>query len=322
MNKIIIKESYAKPWLGIEDQLAKLESRGLLIEDRERASRFLSYINYYRFAGYALPFQHWDPVSKDRLFNEGVKFEDVRFICEFDRDLRDVFYEGLELVEISLRASIAYKFAKEHGPFGHLKAENFVSSFSSPSLKSSRISYNDWHDKIVKETERSKETFVRHFQLRYNEFPDMPIWVVSEICSFGSLSEMLSNMLRCDQQAISAIYKLQHDEIVSWSHSLTYIRNICAHHSRLWDKTFRITPKLPSTNANWMRVKGLEKTVFVAALMLNWMLAHDSIDQQAHKQWKNKLEALMDRLLVAYPKQFAETGFDTNWKTNPLWWQY
>ena len=176
--------------------------------------------------------------------------------------------------------------------------------------------------KILRETERSKETFVKHFEDHYTQFPDLPIWVVGEICSFGTLSEMLSNLHRRDQMAIASVYRLKYDEVTSWAHALTYIRNICAHHARLWDKVFRITPKLPTNNANWAKMKGREKTVYVSALVLNWMLAHDSVDVDAHKKWKVKLESLMDRMQSRFPTLFIATGFDPNWKRNPLWWQY
>ena len=56
------KVSYKKPWLNIDDQLSKLESRNLLVSNKESAKRFLRYFNYYRFAGYALKFQEWDNV--------------------------------------------------------------------------------------------------------------------------------------------------------------------------------------------------------------------------------------------------------------------
>jgi len=79
---------------------------------------------------------------------------------------------------------------------------------------------------------------------------------------------------------------------------------------------------LPANNANWVKMKGRERTVYVAALVLNWMLAHDSVDEVAYKAWKAELETLMDRLQTKFPTHFLATGFDANWKRNPLWWQY
>lgn len=115
MNKI----AYLKPWLSIEEQLRKLEGRGLIVSDRAAAGRFLKYINYYRFAGYALKFQYWDEKKKDRVFKDGVSFDDVRDLCVFDRDLRDCIAEALEVVEISMRSCVAFHFARRYGPFGH-----------------------------------------------------------------------------------------------------------------------------------------------------------------------------------------------------------
>ena len=100
------KVSYAKPWLNIDDQLSKLESRNLLIPDKESAKCFLRYFNYYRFAGYSLKFQEWDAKKKDRVFKPGVSFEDVRELSEFDGKIRDCFSEALEIIEISLRSCI------------------------------------------------------------------------------------------------------------------------------------------------------------------------------------------------------------------------
>ena len=322
MNKV----SYQKQWISIADQLKKLRDRGLIVADESIAKRRLQYINYYRFAGYALKLQHWDALRNDRVFNDGVSFDDVWGLCLFDRDLRDVFSEALELVEISLRSCIAYCFAKSHGPFGHTDPVNFAKGFNQPSpspQSRKRIvpPFRDWMNSIHSETQRSSEIFVKHFEQCYTEYPDLPIWVVGEICSFGTLSKMYSNMLNTDQGMVSSRYDLQYLTLESWIHSLTYVRNICAHHARLWDKIFQISPSLPKRK-NWQKLQGLEKTVFVTALMLNWLLAHDSIDVSSHEAWKHKLEELMDGFAGRYPRLLSFTGFSRDWKKNPLWWQY
>ena len=124
------KVNYKKPWLDIDEQLSKLESRNLLVPDRESAKRFLRYFNYYRFAGYSLKFQEWDDAKRDRVFKPSVSFEDVRDVCEFDCKLRDCFSEALEIIEISLRSCIAFRFGESYGPFGHWDAKNFDAEFN------------------------------------------------------------------------------------------------------------------------------------------------------------------------------------------------
>ena len=322
MNKI----AYLKPWLSIEEQLRKLEGRGLVVSDRAAAGRFLKYINYYRFAGYALKFQYWDEKKKDRVFKDGVSFDDVRDLCVFDRDLRDCIAEALEVVEISMRSCVAFHFARRYGPFGHTNDKSFDADFSRPRpSRESRtkiiVPYKDWRATVIAETRRSSEVFVKHFEKCYSQYPDLPIWVVSEICSFGTLSKMYANLHNSDQGAIASEYELQYLVLRSWLHSLTYVRNICAHHARLWDKVLQISPEVPRRK-NWQKVIGFEKTLYVVVLMLNWLMAHDSVDKDAHRHWKTSMERLMDDFVVRFPALFAYTGFPVNWKKNPLWWQY
>lgn len=320
------KVPFSKPWLSIEDQLRKLEGRGLVVVDRPTALRKLRYINYYRFSGYALPFQSRDPATNDRVFTPGTTFDDVWSLCVFDCNLRDVCSEALEMIEISLRASIAHCFAETHGAFGHTNVANFNVDFSrpnsSPTSQTNAVTpYNSWQKTLLAETNRSSEIFVKHFKQNYTEYPNLPIWVVSELCSFGTLSRMYSNMLNIDQGKIAAQYGLQYRVLASWMHVLTYARNICAHHSRLWDKTLQISPTLP-LRKNWQKMKGGEKTLFALILMINWMLTHDSIDPADHRQWKIRLEKLMDAFATAHPSLLPHTGFPSAWKKNPLWWQY
>lgn len=322
MNKV----SYSKPWLSIEDQLRKLEGRGLVVADRELTLRRLRYINYYRFSGYALKFQTVDVVSGDRVFKDKVSFDDIWGLYLFDRSLRDLCAEALEMIEISLRTSITHNFSKSYGPFGHTNVSNFDISFSRPRPSASsrtniRIPFRDWKNTLLNETNRSNELFVKHFERTYSEYPDLPIWVVSEICSFGTLSRMYSNMKNGDQARVASEYGLQYLVLESWMHALTYARNVCAHHARLWDKTMQITPVVPSRKL-WNGLQGRERTLFMVVLMVNWMMSHDSIDIADHEDWKRRFELLMDSFDRDYPQLFPFTGFTKDWKKNPLWWQF
>ncbi len=77
------KIPYSKPWLDVPDQVAKLQSRGLAIANIAEAERFIRYVNYYRFSGFCLHFQHKDAVSNDRVFEPGVTFDDIVYLCRF-----------------------------------------------------------------------------------------------------------------------------------------------------------------------------------------------------------------------------------------------
>ena len=213
MAQIIVKHSYPKTWIDHDAQVERLIQRGLEVADKEDAKRILAYANYYRFTGYGLPFQHVDPTTNERVFNKGTSFTDVWALYQKDRELRDCISAALETVEISFRSSLAYCFAKVNGAFGHLNPANFISKFTAKGIdangRPTRSRYEEWHDDLLKETQRSNELFVKHFSATYSEFPDLPIWTASEICSFGTLSKMFANMLRQDMREIAMNYHLQ-----------------------------------------------------------------------------------------------------------------
>ena len=86
------------------------------------------------------------------------------------------------------------------------------------------------------EIERSRDTFIDHYRRKYLDPKLPPIWMVAEIMSLGQLSKWMGNLkLRTDRSAIAKPYGLDESVLVSLAHHLTYVRNICAHHGRLWN---------------------------------------------------------------------------------------
>ena len=320
--QIVVKSPYPKGWLDYDGQVDKLRKRGLVIADVDAARRFLAYSNYYRFTGYCLRLQYTDPTTGERLFRNGTRFEDIVALYNMDKDLRDCISDALEAVEISFRAAVAYHFAEAHGPFGHTNAANFARPFVARQLdKSGNVMpsrYDEWHNDLVSETHRSNELFVKHFRDKYTQFPDLPIWTALEICSFGTLSRMFANMLRIDMRPVAMQYSLQASTLDSWIHTFVYVRNICAHHSRLWDKILAIAPQLPPGKI-WDSVRPAGNKIYSVAMLLNWMLAHDSFDKAVHAAWKQRLERLMDKFSTRFPALLPLTGFPQGWKSFDVW---
>ena len=319
--QIVVKSPYPKGWLDYDGQVEKLRTRGLEIVDVEASKQFLAYSNYYRFTGYCLRFQHKDEFG-ERVFNKGVSFSDVVDIYEIDKALRDCVSDALGAVEISFRSAVAYHFAQAHGAFGHTMKDNFDRRFIMSRVDSTGrpqpSRYDEWHDGLVEETKRSNELFVKHFQAKYSQFPDLPIWTALEICSFGTLSKMFKNMLRIDMKPIAARYSLQASTLDSWIHTFVYVRNICAHHSRLWDKTLAIAPQLPP-GRKWDVVRKANNKLYAVAMLLNWMLAHDSFDPGIRANWKRSLTSIMDSLFLRFPSLMGYTGFPADWKQHEIW---
>ena len=173
--------SYQKPWLSYQNQISLLQSRGLVVTNVQGAIDFLRHVNYYRFSGYCVAFE-----SARHQFHNGVSFEQVQAAYDFDRILRDIMTESLEIVELDFRAAVAHHFGQEYGAFGHTEPTNFFRKFG----------HTGWMNKLHTEAERSSEPFVSHFKTTYRGFPDLPVWVITEIISFGALSWMCKGMLK------------------------------------------------------------------------------------------------------------------------------
>lgn len=297
------KLSYQKPWLSYQDQVLLLQSRGLVINDLQAAVEFLRHVNYYRFSGFCLAFE-----SSRHQFQNGVTFEQVKAAYDFDRILRDIVTEALEVVELDIRTAVAYHFGQKYDAFGHTQPANFFHRFDHPG----------WMCKLHTEALRSSERFVSHFKVTYQEYPDLPVWVMTEIMSFGALSRMCAGMLKQDQKAIAHHYGLQPRDWVSWLHHLTYVRNLCAHHARLWDRIWSIKPQLPWAQV-WRppHLPGNNRLFATLLIMKNLMRCCPTIAAYAD-EWQSRIETLIDQP-PAVVNAFQLMGLPTSWKSHPLW---
>ena len=213
---------YSKAFRSHSEQISLLSERGLTIRDNDAALRVLASMNYYRFTGYAIPF-----MSDREHFRLGVTFDDVLSVCRFDSDLRDLFFEAIEAVELDFRARFAYRFSEMRGALGYRTQKNFTDEPAH--AKTLR--------RIEEEISRSKEICILHFKSEYCE-GEIPVWAVVEVASFGTLAAFY-NILQPDvQNAISSDYGLRGDVFGSYIKHLSILRNICAHHARLYDRRF------------------------------------------------------------------------------------
>lgn len=202
--------------------------RGLAVGDEAACARFLAATNYYRFSGYARYFQRAPHLGDDN-FQPGTTFDDIRAVYDADEALRTMLVGPLARVELMLRSHVARVIADEHGAYGRYLEKDFYTDIGDrePTVES-----------CLRDIERSKD---RHI-LRYREagvdradYSELPVWSAVEAWSFGTLSKAIERGGRgtlADAVATSAgaakagfAYRVR---------ALVYVRNRCAHHSRLW----------------------------------------------------------------------------------------
>lgn len=294
------KRPFAKPALTLAQQLAVLQSRGMVIADTAQAEFYLRHLNYYRLGAYWLPFE---ADHATHAFRPATRFGDVLNLYVFDRELRLLLMDALERIEVSVRTQWAYQLAHCHGSHAHL--DNGIAFRA------------DWHqrhlDKLTEAATRSDEIFIRHLLDTYEE-PLPPVWAVCEVMSLGLLSHWFSNLKPMPtRRRIAAPFGVDEAVLQSWLHHLTVVRNTCAHHARLWNRDLTVRPQAPRSKPAAMKDQfqlGSHRLYNTLLILLYLM---DVIAPASH--WRQRLITLID----AHAIDTAAMGFPADWRTRPIW---
>ena len=220
---------YNKIPTTFEEQINILRKRNLIIDNETSAIDILSRVNYYRLSAYMLTFK-----SDDKFFNN-TTLEDIYDTYCFDKKLRNLLVGVLESTEIEFRTHIAYHIAHKYGALGHLDSNNFT-----------KVIFHEKYVSIIKNEiyKNRQELFVIHHKTKYNG--QVPIWVVMEITTFGTLSMLFNNLKIEDKKAIGLMCgNIHYSMLTSWLKSLSHIRNVCAHYSRIYNKKYNTKPVIP-----------------------------------------------------------------------------
>lgn len=295
-----------------DEQVSLLRDRGMVIGDEDLLGRWLKTVGYYRLSAYWLFYElaPEDGKTRSKRFANGTSFEDVIALYTFDRKLRLLLMEALERIEIAIRTSWTYHFAHAHGPHAFMDAANFNSGWDHARqivLLSNRI-------------EKSAEQFIEHYRGKYDDPYLPPIWAITETFSFTELSKWLS---MTGNRTVRA--KVAHDlglpskEILESSlEALSLMRNVAAHHGRLWNRRF--VKRLPNIkrfrddlvvheNGDQRQTDNLIYNIMVLLIRL---MRH----QAADTSFPSRLRQLVGE--VDDGKRGA-MGFPADWRARPAW---
>lgn len=238
--------STLKPWISMPAQLALLKERGLLVDDELAALDSLSRIGYYRLSGYWYPLRaidssqsnyHNNPIRSDR-FLPNSRFEDVVNFYVFDKKLRLLAMDALERIEMAIRVDVAHVLG-EKDVCAHQNPSCLHGNFAKKTIKNGinkqKTEHQVWLERYqVMMLRARRESFVAHHHQKYNG--RLPIWVAIEVLDFGLLSRLFKGMTYADKNHVAHKYGLSDgDTLAKWLRSLNFIRNVSAHHSRLWN---------------------------------------------------------------------------------------
>lgn len=258
--------NYPKPWKSYADQIDLLIKRGMTITDQARALDYLERIGYYRLSGHWFAFRERSgllclldvnggkpkKIKEECIpldtFRAGTTFQNAVDLYVFDKQLRLLTMDALERIEVALRVDVSHTLG-ELDRFAYLKPELFHTAFSTKLDERTGLTrHHKWLSKHAQLISRSKEEFVQHTRAKYG-LP-LAIWVACEVWDFGTLSTLFDGMREAEQDAIACQYGVTNGRVfATWLRSLNYLRNVCAHHSRLWNRNIVDQPRLPSASA-------------------------------------------------------------------------
>lgn len=221
---------YTKPALTYDEQLSLLESRGLDVPDRELAIRWLSRVSYYRFSAYLYTYR----IAGSDQYRPGTNFTDIANLYNFDRQLRLLMLDAIERIEVWLRCALTYELAHTCGAFGYLRKSSFKKGFDHQLFRRT----------LSNEHRRSKEPFVQHYRDKYKGENHLPIWMATELLTFGTLSMLYSALPLDSKRRVAITVNVKDNVLGNWLQSIAYMRNLCAHHGRLWNRKLSTSPKL------------------------------------------------------------------------------
>lgn len=302
MNKI----PFNKQVLSIDDQINLLVKRKMLIPDRARAEHYLRFIGYYRLSGYWVPFQHRDGTAAHDQFRPNTTFQDVLDLYVFDRRLRILIMDAIERIEVAARSVISNTMAESRGSHWFLDPLAFVSSVDQKNFldKAKRDSGIDPEDK------RKQTESIKHYINKYSIPVEPPCWMIFEALSFGTISRLYKfNISDSDKKRVASQFDIPRGKLGSWLHSAAHLRNLCAHHSRVWNRTFGVVPSIVS--AEKYHISQPNK-FYNHAVMIQILLKKISGDTH----WSIRLKGLLDE----YPQVHIDRmGFPVNWCGQPVW---
>lgn len=304
MNKIK-KQLYTKLPTTINQQISLLQNLGMTFDNKEESEQIFQHLAYYRLRAYWIIFeQKTNPI----LFKPNTNFNNVLNLYDFDEKLRNYIFQAITVIEISLRAQLSNLSNYFNDSHFYLNPQNFnnIIDYSKSILKlqSNLKSNND-------------ELFIKHYFDKYSFPENPPIWSIVEIFTIGDLYYWLKNLKSNNllDQIASEFGFYNREPFLSFLERINIIRNICAHHNRLWNRRFTKKQlkqiKNPKKFSNAFLAKNdSSETFYGTFIYLIYVL----------NKINNKIDFLQEfkKLISSYKIDTTLMGFPSNWENLEL----
>ena len=216
-----------KEFKTLDEQLGIFKSKGLTINDEEEARNILLKENYFFINGYRRVLM---VSSKEKKFVKGATFDELYAIFMFDRELRNILFKNLLIIENNIKSIISYKLSVKYG----YKEKNYLkeSNFTTDNKDKRRVSdvINKMKRQIRVNSQNHSATL--HYITNYGY---IPLWVLVKVLSFGLINELYGILKPEDQKEIADLYEIEMEDMEVYLSLLANYRNLCAHEDIVFD---------------------------------------------------------------------------------------
>lgn len=216
-----------KEFKTLDEQLGIFKSKGLTINDEEEARNILLKENYFFINGYRRVLM---VSSKEKKFVKGATFDELYSIFMFDRELRNILFKNLLIIENNIKSIMSYKLSVKYG----YKEKNYLkeSNFTTDNKDKRRV--NDVINKMKRQIRVNSQNHsaTLHYITNYGY---IPLWVLVKVLSFGLINELYGILKPEDQKEIADLYEIEMEDMEVYLSLLANYRNLCAHEDIVFD---------------------------------------------------------------------------------------
>lgn len=296
----------------LDEQINILRSKNLIIDDEEYVKSILLRENYFFVNGYRYLFYK---SNKEKRFIKGTNFREIYALFYFDRQLRNIFFKNILILENNIKSIISYELSRKYG-FKEKKYLN-PTNFTNDPKKSKQV--GDLVKKIKRQiiVNGSQHVATKHYQSNYGY---IPLWVVVKVLSFGIVGELYTILKPNDQQNIAKIFNIDVENMLIYLPILANYRNLCAHEDICYEhKTQKEIPitkyhellNIPKTNGYY--IYGIND-LFALIIILKRLLSKEDFHNLL-REISYEVDYLAGRLhTINIDKVLDRMGFPKNYK--------
>ena len=301
-----------KQFKTIDEQIDILKDKGLIINDVDKTKRILLRENYFFINGYRHVFMK---PGDNKRFNDSVTFDELYALFSFDRNLRNIMFKYLLVVENNLKSIFSYHLSGKYGykEKDYLRLSNFTTNISRHRQVADVINKMKRQIRV----NAKQHTATLHYLTNYGY---IPMWILVKVLSFGIVSELYNILKHEDKKEIAKYYGIEEEELSIFLPVMSNYRNLCAHEDIVYDhRTQKELPdtkyhsilNIPTMNDEYIYGKN---DIFAVVIMLKSMLTKEEFIDFCNEV-SYELSLLDGRVsVIPQSKILDRMGFPENWK--------